>query len=149
MKAKSYQKYSPQSIAAVLCFTFFLLFSPAAYSQDFSSLDSDLEALETLIADTLLNTQEQQKLLENLRQSLDASGNLIESYESIIAAREDSLRNLQDHLNEMSETYRMQSALSRKYEESLKFWKTFTLIAIPVTALISGGIVWAIGNGNL
>jgi len=37
-----------------------------------------------------------------------------------------------------------QSQLSVKYEKSSKFWKTFTIIAIPVTALISGGIVWAL-----
>jgi hypothetical protein len=44
----------------------------------------------------------------------------------------------------MSETYRKQSALSAKYEKSSRFWKTFTLVAIPVTALVSGGLVWAI-----
>jgi hypothetical protein len=43
----------------------------------------------------------------------------------------------------MSETYKMQSALSQKYAQSSKFWRTFTLIAIPVTAIISGGVVWA------
>jgi hypothetical protein len=46
-----------------LFFTFLLpcilssLFSQAAFSQDFSSIDSDLSALETLIQDTLSNSQ--------------------------------------------------------------------------------------------
>ena len=52
----------------------FSLFLQTAYSQDFSSLDSDLELLENLIADTLLNTEEQQKLLEDCY--LPASGSL-------------------------------------------------------------------------
>ena len=125
-----------------LCFCFSsLLFSQAASSQDFSSIDTDLELLESLISDTLWNMEEQQKLLEDLRKNLAESASLIESYESIIAAREDSLKNLQARLNEMSEIYRMQSALSAKYEKRSKFWKTFTLIGLPSAALLSGTLV--------
>ncbi|AEF82804.1 hypothetical protein TREAZ_0862 [Leadbettera azotonutricia ZAS-9] len=40
----------------------------------------------------------------------------------------------------MSEIYARQSDLSAKYERSSAFWKKFTLIGLPVTALISGGI---------
>jgi len=129
-----------------LCFFFCSLFSQAAYAQDFSSIDSDLQALEDLIADTLRNTEEQQKLLEDLQRNLSESGNLIENYESIIAMQEQSLANLQQQLNEMFEIYRRQSALSARYAQNSKFWRTFTLIAIPVTALISGGIVWAVSR---
>jgi septal ring factor EnvC (AmiA/AmiB activator) len=129
--------------AFVLCFFYYSLFSQAAYSQDFSSIDSDLAALENLIQDTIANTEEQQRLLDDLRQNLSESGNLIASYEHIIQAQENLLSDLQKQLIEMSETYRMQSLLSVKYERSSKFWKTFTFIAIPVTALISGSIVWA------
>jgi septal ring factor EnvC (AmiA/AmiB activator) len=119
-------------------------YSQAAYSQDFSSIDQDLAQLEDLINDTIANTEEQQKLLEGLRENLSESGNLIESYERIMSERENSLRELQARLNEMSETYRKQSQLSARYAQSSKFWKTFTLIGIPVTALISGGIVYAV-----
>jgi hypothetical protein len=35
------------------------------------------------------------------------------------------------------------SDLSAKYEKSSKFWRTFTLIAVPAAALLSGGIVLA------
>ena len=49
-----------------LCFLFFLVLSPDAFSQDFSSLDQDLALLENLIQDTIANTQEQQKLLQDL-----------------------------------------------------------------------------------
>jgi septal ring factor EnvC (AmiA/AmiB activator) len=127
----------------LLC-VFSLLFSRAVYSQDFSSIDQDLLKLEDLINDTIANTQEQQKLLEDLKKSLSESGNLIESYERIIDERENSLRDLQARLNEMSETYRKQSALSTKYERSSKFWRTFTLIAIPAAAVISGAAVFVI-----
>ena len=128
----------------IVCFLFCcLLFSPALYSQDFSSIERDLEQLENLIADTLSNTEEQQKLLEDLRQNLSESGNLIENYESIIIGQENLLTDLQLRLDKMSETYRKQSALSVKYEKSSKFWRTFTLIAVPVAAVLSGGIVLA------
>ena len=133
--------------AAFACF-FSLLFSQAAFSQaapsqGFSSLDGDLSQLEALISDTLSNTLEQQKLLDGLRESLSESGSLIAAYESTIQGQESLLRELQTQLSGMSETYRRQSALSATYEKSSRFWRTFTLIAIPTTALISGGIVWA------
>jgi septal ring factor EnvC (AmiA/AmiB activator) len=130
--------------AFALCFFCSLLFSRAAWSQGFSSVDKDLEQLENLINDTLLNTEEQQKQLEDLRANLNSSENLIASYENTIAEQENLLRDLRKQLNEMSETYRMQSSLSAKYEKSSKFWRTFTLIAIPITAVISGGIVYAV-----
>jgi len=50
--------------AVVFCFFFFSLSSQAAFSQDFSSIDQDLAQLESLINDTLTNTQEQEKLQE-------------------------------------------------------------------------------------
>ena len=120
-----------------LFFILFLLFSQAVYSQDFSSIDQDLAQLEDLISDTIQKSEEQQKLLENLRASLQESGNLIENYENIIKEQENLLKNLQEHLSEMSETYRKQSALSAKYERSSKFWKNFTLIGIPTAIIIS------------
>jgi septal ring factor EnvC (AmiA/AmiB activator) len=126
-----------------MCFLFFSLSSQAVWPQDFSSIDQDLAQLESLINDTLVNTEEQQKLLEDLKKNLDESGNLIANYERTITERENLLRDLQTQLNAMYETYKMQSQLSAKYAQNSKFWRTFTLIAIPVTALISGGVVWA------
>jgi len=126
-----------------LFFILFLLLPQDAFSQDFSSIDQDLAQLENLINDTIANTQEQQKLLENLKLNLNESAELIANYANIIQEQENLLANLREQLNAMSETYRMQSQLSAKYARNSKFWRTFTLIAIPVTALISGGIVWA------
>jgi septal ring factor EnvC (AmiA/AmiB activator) len=136
--------YTARFIAAVMCFIFFSLSSQDASAQDFSSIDNDLALLENLINDTLSNTQEQQKLLEDLKQNLNESDALISSYENTITEQEKLLANLREQLNAMYETYRKQSALSARYEKNSKFWKTFTLIAIPVTAVISGGVVWAV-----
>jgi hypothetical protein len=129
-----------------LFLSFLLLSSYAAFSQEFSSLDNDLLQLENLIADTIANTLEQQKLLDDLRTNLLESGILIANYESIIQEQENLLTTLRGQLTEMSETYRMQSTLSAIYAESSKFWRTFTIIAIPVTAVVSGAIVWAVGK---
>ena len=128
----------------VFCFVCSLLLSQAVWPQDFSSIDTDLQQLEDLIINTLSNTVEQQRLLEDLRKNLDESGNLIANYESIITGQEKLLRDLQTRLNGMSEIYRKQSSLSVKYERSSKFWRTFTLVGIPAAALISGGVVWAV-----
>jgi len=112
-------------------------------AQGFSSIGRDLDQLESLIADTLLNSQEQQKMLEGLKQSLDEKEILIDSRESIITERESLLQELQAQLIEISEIYRTQSALSAKYERSSKFWKVFTAVGIPAAAVISGVFVWA------
>ena len=136
-----------QSIAFALCFCVFSsLSSPVAYSQDFSSIDNDLQTLESLINDTLTNTQEQQKLLEDLKKNLDESGNLIANYENTIQEQEKLLGTLREQLNAMYETYKKQSALSARYAQSSKLWKIFTIIAIPVTAVISGTVVWAVNR---
>jgi septal ring factor EnvC (AmiA/AmiB activator) len=137
-------KLSAPFFAALLCFGLSLLLPPAAFSQDFSSIDRDLSELESLIQDTLENSLEQQKQLDDLRKNLTESGELIGNYETIIAERENLLKDLQTRLSEMSETYRMQSALSEKYEKSSRFWKTFTLIAVPAAAILSGGLVWLV-----
>jgi len=139
MKQSGFSKY-----IFALCFFFCLLLPQAVFSQDFSSIDNDLQTLENLITDTILSMEEQQRLLEDLKTNLIENEILIGSYESIIQGQENLLRDLQVRLNEMSEIYRTQSALSAKYERSSRFWRTFTLIAIPVTAIVSGSIVWAV-----
>jgi predicted nucleic acid-binding Zn-ribbon protein len=137
-------KSSPSFFAVVLFSILFSLFSQAAWSQEFTSIERELSELESLISDTLENSAEQQRQLEDLRKNLAESGELLGNYESIIAGQESLLEDLQTHLDEMSETYRTQSALSAKYERSSRFWKTFTLIAVPAAALLSGGLVWAL-----
>jgi len=146
MTSKQSKKYSPRSTAAVILFIFSYLSSPAVYSQDFSSIDQDLAQLESLINDTLANTQEQQKQLENLKQNLNESENLIANYENTIKEQEKLLASLREQLTAMSETYKMQSQLSARYAQSSKFWQTFTIIAIPVTAIVSGVVGFALSK---
>ena len=84
---------------AVICFcVFFSLSSQAAFSQDFSSIDQDLAQLESLINDSLVNTQEQQKQLEALKQNLNASAELINNYENTIKEQETLLASLRKQL---------------------------------------------------
>jgi hypothetical protein len=60
-------KLSPLFFAVLLCIGLSSLFSPVVFSQDFSSIDRDLSELESLIQDTLKNSAEQQKQLDDLR----------------------------------------------------------------------------------
>ncbi|WP_461257336.1 hypothetical protein [Treponema sp. R80B11-R83G3] len=46
---KNFNHYITPLTAAVICFFFFSLSSPAAFAQDFSSIDNDLQTLEFLI----------------------------------------------------------------------------------------------------
>jgi len=132
--------------AAVILFFFSYLSSPALYSQDFSSIDQDLAQLESLINDSITNTQEQQRQLEALKQNLNASAELIANYENTIKEQETLLASLREQLTVMSETYKMQSALSARYAQSSKFWQTFTIVAIPVTAIVSGVVGFALSR---
>ena len=142
----NYKKSSQHSTIAVLFYIFFSLSLPAVYAQDFSSIDTDLQTLENLLQDTIANTAEQQKLLEDLKTSLNESGSLIASYETIITEQESLLKDLREQLSAMYETFMTQSQLSAKYELRLKRWKIFTLVGIPVTAVISGLVGWAIAR---
>jgi septal ring factor EnvC (AmiA/AmiB activator) len=107
---------------------------------DFSSIDSNLEQLENLIADTLNNSETLTRQLEDLSLNLSERERLITGQESL-------LTELQSQLREMSETYRTLSSSLKKYETKSKFWKTFTIIGIPA-ALISGLTVGLLVGGR-
>jgi septal ring factor EnvC (AmiA/AmiB activator) len=100
-------------------------------SPDFSSIDSNLEKLESLIADTLSTSETLTAQLEGLSLTLNEKEQLLDEQENL-------LKELRKELNGMSETYRTLSSLSKKYESSSRFWRTFTIIGIPAAALISG-----------
>ncbi|MDR0690269.1 MAG: hypothetical protein LBG08_08425 [Spirochaetaceae bacterium] len=132
------------SAAVALLCTWSLLLPQGLSSQDFSSVGRDLSALEGLILDTLKNSETQMQQLDDLRRNLAESEALIGSYETIITERERLLGDLQIRLNEISEISKRQSALSRKYAENSRFWKTFTLIGLPAAALLGGGLIWMV-----
>ena len=144
MKNSCCKRFLTPLTAAVLLFVFSSLFSQAVYAQDFSSVDQDLQQLEALIKDTIANTEPQERLLHDLRESLQESESIIANYESRIQEQEILLQNLQAQLQAMSETYHQRSTLSGKSEQRLKFWKTFTIVGIPTTAVISGVVVWVL-----
>jgi septal ring factor EnvC (AmiA/AmiB activator) len=117
------------------CFLLLSLSSSALCAQeplpDFSSIDRNLEELETLIGNTLSSSETLMQQLHDLRENLNGR-------ETSITAQENLLRELRQRLGALSETYRAQSALSARYERSSRFWRTFTLVGIPAAALLSG-----------
>ncbi|GHV06444.1 hypothetical protein FACS189485_14970 [Spirochaetia bacterium] len=90
-----------------------------------------------MLLDTLSNSEQQSRQLEDLNRTLTEN-------EQILHEREQLLTDLRTQLTAMSETFQKQSDLSAKYERSSRFWKRFTLIGIPVTAVISAGVTAAI-----
>jgi methyl-accepting chemotaxis protein len=100
-------------------------------SPDFSSLDNNLEKLESLISDTLNSSEALTRQLEDLSLTLNEREQLISEQEAL-------LKELRTQLHEMSETYRTLSSSLKRSETSSKFWRTFTVIGIPAAALISG-----------
>jgi septal ring factor EnvC (AmiA/AmiB activator) len=125
-------------------FGFFLLFlalSPALSAQetqpDLSSIDRQMEELQSLIDDTLNNEQQQIQRLNDLSQILAEN-------ERLLSERETLLQTLKVQLADLSETYKMQANLSRKYERSSRFWRTCTLVGIPAAVAISAGVTAAI-----
>jgi septal ring factor EnvC (AmiA/AmiB activator) len=134
-------------VGVLLC-----LFLPPALSAEegpslFSSVNDNLDQLENLIADTLINNEELLQQLRDLKQNSAEQETILNERERLLAEKERSLAEqgrllteLRRQLTEMSQTYREQARLSAKYASSSKFWKTFTLVAIPVTVIISGGI---------
>ncbi|GHT61787.1 hypothetical protein FACS1894109_20560 [Spirochaetia bacterium] len=90
-----------------------------------------------MLLDTLSNSETQSRQLEDLNRTLTEN-------EQILREREQLLTDLRTQLTGMSETFQKQSDLSAKYEHSSRFWKRFTLIGIPVTAVISAGVTAAL-----
>ncbi|GHV64986.1 hypothetical protein AGMMS49587_18460 [Spirochaetia bacterium] len=126
----------PHKSSAVCCLISLLLSFPL-YSQEPPSIYDNLDKLESLLLDTLSNSETQSRHLEDLNRTLAEN-------EQILRGREQLLTDLRAQLTAMSETFQKQSDLSAKYGRSSRFWKTFTLIGIPVTAVISAGVAAAV-----
>ncbi|GHU72742.1 hypothetical protein FACS189450_11120 [Spirochaetia bacterium] len=126
----------PRQCSSVFCLISLLLSFPL-YSQEPPSIYDNLDKLESLLLDTLSNSEQQSRQLEDLNRTLAEN-------EKIMSEREQLLTGLRVQLTAMSETFQKQSDLSAKYEHSSRFWKTFTMIGIPVTAVISAGVAAAV-----
>ena len=135
MKPRQCSAVNPARLPA-LCLISLLLSFPL-YSQEPPSIYDNLDKLESLLLDTLSNSETQSRQLDDLSRTLAEN-------EQILHEREQLLTDLRTQLTAMSETFQKQSDLSAKYERSSKFWKRFTLIGIPVTAVISAGVVAAV-----
>jgi septal ring factor EnvC (AmiA/AmiB activator) len=122
-------KFFPRSAAFVLCLSLlpWALF-PQEYLPDFSSIDNNLEKLESLITDTLNNSETLNQQLADLNLALSESELSLQEQEAL-------LKELRTQVNE--QPYRTLSLLSKKYETSSKFWRNFTLIGIPAAVVIS------------
>jgi septal ring factor EnvC (AmiA/AmiB activator) len=83
---------------------------------DFSSIDSNLERLETLITDTLNSS-------ETLTQQLADLDQILNEKEQSLYEREQLLTKLRTQFNEMSETYKTLSASYAKSEANSRFWE--------------------------
>ena len=125
-----------QKFPAVFCLMFLSLLRPLC-SQEPPSIYDNLDKLESLLLDTLNNSEAQSRQLADLSKTLAEN-------EQIMREREHLLTDLRTQLTEMSETFRKQSLLSAKYERSSRFWKRFTLVGIPATAIISAVVVGAV-----
>jgi recombinational DNA repair ATPase RecF len=115
-------------------FLIFLLLSSPLCSQEAPSIYDNLDKLENLLLDTLTNSEQQSRQLEDLNTTLAEN-------EQILQEREQLLADLRTQLTSMSETFQKQSELYAKSERRSQFWKTFTLVGIPVAVVISAGVV--------
>jgi septal ring factor EnvC (AmiA/AmiB activator) len=99
-------------LRSTACFLLVSLSSSALFAQeqspDFSSIDRNLEALETLISDTLSNSETLTRQLQDLQQNLTEQERILSERETSIAAQESLLRELRQQLSEMSQTYKAQ-----------------------------------------
>jgi septal ring factor EnvC (AmiA/AmiB activator) len=120
-------------LPAVFCLLLLSLSLPLC-SQEPPSIYDNLDKLESLLLDTLSNSEAQSRQLADLSKTLAENEQTMSEHEHLLA-------DLRTQLTEMSETFRKQSVLSAKYERSSRFWKGFTLVGIPVTAVISAIVV--------
>jgi uncharacterized protein HemX len=141
MNSRSCHARYGQSAKILVLPILLLALSPALFAQesqpDLSDIDKSLEELQSLIEDTLSNEQQQTQRLDNLNQILAEN-------ERLLSERETLLQTLKTQLADLSETYKRQSELSKKYERDSRFWRTFTLVGIPAAVVISGGVTAAI-----
>ena len=110
-----------------------VLFSFCFYSVA-SEIQQGLTDIETFAINIENNSLQQQKQIELLTIDLAESQKLLEDY--------------QKQQNEMSQ---MQEALLKQlnyYESKYKSWKTFAMVAIPLTAITATGIAYMVLNNK-
>ena len=121
-----------------MCLKKFLTLLLVLFSFCFCSVASEIQQgltdIETFAINIENNSLQQQKQIELLTIDLAESQKLLEDY--------------QKQQNEMSQ---MQEALLKQlnyYESKYKSWKTFAMVAIPLTAITATGIAYMVLNNK-
>jgi hypothetical protein len=110
----------------------------------FSNIDQALN----LMSDSMNNEEAVILQLEELKRNSIEQEQILNEKEASIAEQERLLLELRQRLEGMSQIYREQSILYEKSAASSRFWKRFSLIALPVAALLSGGITALVTAGQ-
>jgi hypothetical protein len=120
-----------------LCVAGFCLLPAALFAEeplpDFASIESVMDGIESLLLDTIGTNETQQRQLNDLSQTLSERERLIEE-------QGNSLRTLRTDLGGMSETWKKLSDYSKSLEQKSAFWKRFSIIGLPLAALLGAGI---------
>ena len=106
-----------------------VLFSFCFYSAA-SEIQQGLTDIETFAINIQNSSMQQQKQIELLTIDLAESQKLLE-----------------DYMKQQKETSQMQEALLKQlnyYERKYKNWKTFAMVAIPLTAITATGITYMV-----
>ena len=100
------------------------------YSQPTSTVQSNLTSIEDYAINIENNSLQQKKQIELLTIDLAESQKLLE-----------------DYMKQQKEMSQMQEALLKQrnyYECRYKSWKTFAMVAIPLTAITATGITYMV-----
>ena len=119
-----------------MCLKKFLVFFLVLFSFCFCSVASEIQQgltdIETFAINIENNSLQQQQQIELLTIDLAESQKLLE-----------------DYMKQQNEMLQMQEALLKQrnyYERKYKSWKTFAMVAIPLTAITTGLIVSLVCN---
>ena len=119
---------------------FWLCLPLSAQEAPFGSIYTGLDSLETLMNAMQTQNERLQGDINNLETNLAQSGALLNERDASIARLQALLRDLKTQSDAMREAYKRQSHSLQKSEQRLRNWRLFALAALPITAVISGGL---------
>jgi chromosome segregation ATPase len=106
----------------------------------FGSIYAGLDSLETLMNAMHERNETLQSDINNLETNLAQSGELLHERNASIARLQALLTDLKTQSDAMREAYKRQRQSLQKSEQRLRNWRLFALVALPITAVISGGL---------
>jgi septal ring factor EnvC (AmiA/AmiB activator) len=118
----------------VLCLCWLCL--PLQAQEDaFGSIYTGLDSLEALMNAMQARNETLQSDVTDLSQTLQRQEEVLHERTRLIERHEQALSELQQHLTAISEAYKTQSELSKRFERRYRVWKWTALIGIPAAAL--------------